>query len=315
MSTVIHKIVLASDQNFGGKLPPLEIGLLLAQIAGAVRSAISMALRNRSAIRGRPPAWLDRAADIRFVDHQGDRETVLFFDAPRLGDAAQELYQQGEFWPTRPDASDTGFDLLGDVLSAVKAEDADSDLFDVSLLNRLLRFRRVFERSFCQAEIESRRYGAAQRAQLSPPVLQTAQRMCANTPPPRRVRLVGTLDMVRASTQTFGLKIEAGEEVRGVLLEGSIEELAGFLNRSVLVLGKAIYRVSGRVLRIDSEEFRAPTEHDEFFSQLPSPPAARPDIKSILREQPHKKGIRAIIGKWPGDECDEEIEQVLQELS
>jgi hypothetical protein len=121
--------------------------------------------------------------------------------------------------------------------------------------------------------------------------------------------------MVRASNQTFGLKTDEDEEVRGVLLEGSIEELANLLNKRVLVLGKAVYRPSGRVLRLDTDEFRLATGQDEFFSRLPQPQRLNLDMKAILRDQQHKKGVRAIFGKWPGDETDEQIEQAMKELS
>jgi hypothetical protein len=314
MSTPVQKIVLTSDQRFGRRLPPRQLGLLLAESPGAVLSAISMALRNRGSLRG-CPAWLKRAGDIRFVDHHGDDQTILVFEAPPLGEAVQELYQQAELWQTRPDTGDTGFDLLGDVLAEIGLENADSDRFDIFLLRHLLRFRRALTGPFQEAQIECRRFDAAHRASFSPRVLRTAERFCASTPAPRRIRLVGTLDMVRASNQTFGLKLDEGEEIRGVLLEGSIEEMASLLNRRVLVLGKSVYRPSGRVLRIDSEEFRAATERDDFFSRLPEPPLRKLDLKTILRNQEHKKGLRAIFGKWPGNETDEQIDQAMKELS
>jgi len=34
----------------------------------------------------------------------------------------------------------------------------------------------------------------------------------------------------------------------------------------------------------------------------------------VVREQSHKNGVEAIVGKWPGDEADEEIEKSLEEL-
>ena len=39
---------------------------------------------------------------------------------------------------------------------------------------------------------------------------------------PRRVRLCGVLDMVRASTQTFALKLDDGQEARGSLTDGAV---------------------------------------------------------------------------------------------
>ena len=223
--------------------------------------------------------------------------------------------RQGELWPTRPDGDDTGIDLLGDVLTDVAAQNADSERFDLPLLRRLLRFKNVFKGPFQEAKISGRRLRAENSACLSPAVLLTAKRFSDSTPPPKRLRLVGTLDMVRGSTQTFGLQLESGEEVRGVLVEGAIEELAPFINKKILVYGKAVYRASGRLLRIDTDEFRLATDEDEFFARLPKPPRVKLDLKTIFREQQHKKGVKAILGNWPGDETDEQIEQALQEIS
>lgn len=100
-----------------------------------------------------------------------------------------------------------------------------------------------------------------------------------------------------------------------MLVEGAIEELAPFINKKILVYGKAVYRASGRLLRIDTDEFRLATDEDEFFARLPKPPRVKLDLKTIFREQQHKKGVKAILGNWPGDETDEQIEQALQEIS
>jgi hypothetical protein len=38
-------------------------------------------------------------------------------------------------------------------------------------------------------------------------------------------------------------------------------------------------------------------------------------MKEWIRNRQDKKGIGAIMGKWPGDESDEEIERALREIS
>ena len=53
----------------------------------------------------------------------------------------------------------------------------------------------------------------------------------------QRVRVVGTLDMLRASTQKFALRLDDGQEVRGVLVSGSIVDAAARMNSRALVLG------------------------------------------------------------------------------
>src|SRR5262249_23406658 len=137
MAQVIHKVVLSSEQHYGRRLPPRALGVFLEELPAAVRSSVSMVLRNRSAQKGTGPAWLRRGADIRFVDMQGDRESTLYFEATTLGEAAAEFYTQKDMSWAPPDAEDTGFDLLGDVLVDVEAANADSERFDRPLLRRL----------------------------------------------------------------------------------------------------------------------------------------------------------------------------------
>lgn len=38
------------------------------------------------------------------------------------------------------------------------------------------------------------------------------------------------------------------------------------------------------------------------------------DVREIIRAQSHKRGVAAIVGRWPGTETDEEIEAALREL-
>jgi hypothetical protein len=316
MNAIPHKILLQSDQRFGKRLPPHHLGYLLAEIPLAVQQSVSMALRNRSSIRGRRPSWLERASDVRFVDHNGDGQTTLYFEAPTLGDAARELYQQGELWPSRPDENDTGFDVLGDVLAEVAANNEDSDQFDSSLLRRLLRFNRVFEGGpFREIDIVSRRFSDQSPARLLPSTLQVAKGFLGQTPPANRVRVVGKLDMIRVSTQSFAIRLDTGEDVRGVLPEGDIEGIKELLNRRVLLLGQAVYRASGRLLRVEAETVALGENEPSLWSRMPRPGSSRVNLEKLRRTQGPRSGMAAIMGRWPGDESDEEVSAALERLS
>lgn len=132
MTIVAHKIILKSEEHFEGKLPLHHLGALLAELPLVIRAAVSMAFRNRSQVKGRRPAWLERASDVRFVDHDGNGDSALYFEAPILGEAANDLYSQtclfSEF-DDRPDPNDTAFDLFGDVLNDVQLRNVDSSHF------------------------------------------------------------------------------------------------------------------------------------------------------------------------------------------
>ena len=129
MNFVVHKVVLQNEEQFGRRLPPYHLGLLLAELPLTIRATVSMAFQKRSHGPGNRPDWLERAADVRFVDHQGIGESVLCFEAPSFGEAVPEVFAQQSLIPDaddRPNPEDTAFDVFGDVLADVQQRNTDS---------------------------------------------------------------------------------------------------------------------------------------------------------------------------------------------
>lgn len=308
-------IVLSSRAHYGRRVPPEDLGGVLTRLPSAVRRSVRMAVEGRSRASGRRPEWLRAATDIRFLGHDGDDQTVLHFDAPMLGEAAPRLYEQRELWPTKPDPADTGFDVLADVFQDVSERNADSERFDGPLLESLYKLGTVFRSTISEIGIPRRRDTAGGPFAVTPDVVENARNLYTNTPHPRRVRVVGKLDMLRASTQSFGVVLDDGQEIRGVMLDGDVEEISPLLSKRILVTGMIIYRPSGRPLRIDAEAFEEATSEGSFFSSIPKPHLKRFDLRETAREQHQKRGVAAIVGKWPGNETDDEIRQALQDLS
>lgn len=315
MSGTIQTVTLRSEHHVGRKIPPKAFGELMRLLPDAIRFSIRMAFESRSQAKGKRPLWLTAASDIRFLDHSGDDETILHFEAPCLGDAADVLYRQQTLWLTRPEPNDTGFDLFGDVINDVAANNADSDRFDRQLLQQVERFKNGLNGTFQRIEFTGNRIPAGAPAVINSTIVQTASKLFHNTPEPQQTRVVGTLDMIRSSTNAFAIKLKDGQEVRGVLTEGKIAHRTDLLDQEVLILGKAIYRPSGKLLRIDADEVMRAGERDQFFSTLPKPKRSRFDLRDVVREQQHKKGVVAIYGKWPGVETDEEIAAALKEIN
>ena len=190
MSHVTQTITLSSAHHYGRRLPAQAFGHALTAIPIVVRRSVSMAFRGRSSFRGPVPRWLEAATDLRFVDHDGDDASVLYFEAPILGEAAPELYEQREFWPTRPDPGLTGLDLFGDVVQDVAAHHEDSDRFDDGLLGKLVSFKNVLNGTFDEVRLDATRPDRM-AAVISPQVIETAQVFRATTPMPQRVRVLG----------------------------------------------------------------------------------------------------------------------------
>ena len=136
-----------------------------------------------------------------------------------------------------------------------------------------------------------------------------------HTPQARQVRVTGILDMIRHGTRSFALNLEDGIEVRGVVkTPEQIEELKQFLGTKLLVLGRAVYGASGKLLRIDAEGFESGEGQPRLFAKVPTAREVRPALVRIKRNVHQQQGVPAFFGKWPGEETDEDFERMLAEL-
>lgn len=312
---VPHTVTLRSPSKYGGRVPPARVGVVLEAFEEQLRRSVSMALRGRSTSPGPLPAWLARVTDVRLVGLEGKTDTLLHFEAPRLGEAT-DVYAQEELWSTRPSPDWTAFEVLADVVRAVGASDADSDRYDGPLLRSLWRrLGRVVGDGFTDATIEDRRGGTKSRAVIDAQVLSAARSLGARLPAPRAVRVVGKLDMIRDSTQTFALLLDSGEEVHGTLVQGELADVTPLFKRRVMVQGKAIYRPSGRVLRIDAELLRDGHDEPGLWSKVPGPLEKPVRATDHRRPQGPTTGVNAFWGRWPGDETDEELLRAMDEMS
>ena len=309
MTIVTHEIELFSETEFHGELPPRHLGQILARIHPAAQAAVAMAFRNRSSTPGQLPGWLRRASDVRFLGFSGNGSTRLQFAAPKLEDAARKLYEQRELFETRPTGQDSALDLLTDTLTDVAAGNENSDRFDRPLLHKITGFRKALSGPFSRLSVLGDRRPPGQ---ISPEVIQTARRLSASTPPARRVRIVGKLDSLSDSRQTFELLMDTGARVRGVLLEGSMGTLANLFRGLVLIFGHAHFRPSGELLRVDADEFRLAGEADQFFAKVPTPIAQRKAKPGTTEREKMAKGLKSIMGQWPGEETDEQVELALR---
>lgn len=312
-----HEVCLESEQHFAGRLPTHHLGFLLADLPVAIRGAVSMALRNRSKAPGKQPQWLRRASDLRFTGHGGNGVSQLKFELPSLEDAASEVYEQQLLFDAgRPDGKLTGLDLLMKVVRDIEAAQADSDAFDPQLLQQVTKFKRFFKASpFTGIRIAGSVPDTLCEVRVTRVTTENSLRLYGRTPTPQRVRLVGKLDGLEASTQRFSLLLDSGERVAGVYPEEISDRLQELWRKRVLVLGTSVFRVSGNLLRVEAESIDDGTSASSLFSTPPVASSSRLDPNRLRKPQGARSGMAAIMGRWPGDETEEEIEQALERVS
>jgi hypothetical protein len=313
MSAVHHEVRITGPDGFRDGLPSALSGALLAAFGTSVEGAVRMAFVGRSRAPGRRRSWLNEAADVRLQDIDRGEEAVLHFTARPFGeiaDLAKEMYSQIEMWATRPEPTWSAVDTLAAVIDDVAAERQDSARFDVSLLRHIQRFGRVFGGPVNDVRVEAKHRVDSFSpgfTSLNQPVLEHARALSAATPRPREARIVGVLDMIRQSTQSFALRLDDGEEVRGVMAEGDVGQARTLFGKRVTVQGQAVFRPSGRLLRIDARALMESTDESAFWSKLPNAaPSGRPRARQRL-PQTATTGVNAFFGRWPGDESDDAL--------
>src|SRR5207249_948989 len=160
----------------------------------------------------RPRKWASEVGDIRFNGAAPlKNEMVLKFAAPRLGIAAPHLYEQRDFWRAPPDKETTPIDLLVNAISEVSKENRDSDAFDQGVLRDIARFRNVVENDDIRLTFMNS-IPNHKKIELTSATIEHVRSLSRATPSTHAVRLVGMLDMIRASTQGFALQLDDGSE-------------------------------------------------------------------------------------------------------
>jgi hypothetical protein len=283
---------------------------LLAMVAEGSRRALRMRVEGRSTAAGRVPDRLEPATEFAFLG-LSDGSCVVNLEAPTLAQAAPRTFAQGSLFL---DSSSSAIRLWQESLADALAADADSDRFDLSMLAEFKKsLHRVFEHNVEMFEIRNgdssipatvvRREGVDQIESLK-----------RRTPRSRRVRVAGKIDELRHSDRRMTLILADGRAL--TCLAGEIDEgrLRSLWGQHVVVSGLAVFRPSGKVLRIEADTISLASDSDlKIWSAEPEPLGARLDAKELHRSQGARSGISAIFGRWPGDETDEEFEVLLKE--
>lgn len=313
MDYLEQEIALDTETEFGADVPlPISAGLL-RRLEDTARPCVRMAIEGASASAGAPPAWLERASDIRILGFSArDGKSILHLKAPMLGDAVPEVFDQQTLWPGMASAEDTVIQLIGRVGHIVRGRETASDMYDQPLLKHFTHWRSLFKSELKQLHLPASSKGNDIPVALNIEVVENAKLLSAQTPIPRQIRIIGKLDMVRHSTRSFGLVLHHGDEVRGVLQEGDPDLLLKYFGKEITVFGKAIYRPSGSLLRIDAQEILDTTEGRAAFSTVPEALSTLPRAEKRL--QSARGGVAAFFGTWPGEETDEELLAALGEV-
>lgn len=301
--------------GLGEKPRPELLGPLLSRIHTTLLDSVRMGFLHSSRVRGRAPAALRRAAEVRYLGHSGvgDEATALRFELPEFGSVAEELFRQGQLWDSGPRPDQTAIDLLALTVADVRHEARDSQRFDHALLDRLAGYRSVFRHGLTAVALVDAK--VPEPAQIDAPLSAMAHTLSCDTPPARRVRLCAHLDMLGVSKRVLGLLPESGTPVTALWTAEGFIDLARYLGQQVLIEGLAEFRPSGSLLRIDADAIRTAAPSDSFFASLPVAERKRSYLQEAAATRAGERPYASIMGLLAADESEEEFARAVEELS
>jgi hypothetical protein len=309
---------LRGDSGLGKTPKPELIGPVLTHLHDTLQDSVRMAFLHSSRATGRIPASLKAAAQVRFVGHSAssNETTLLRFEVPQLGEAAAEWFQQTQFWEEGPKPDQTSFELLAGAVTDIKHRRKESNRFDTGLLRRVSSYRHMLKRGINSIWMPDTVQAVNDYPAIDDSTVSAASELSANTPPPRRVRIAGRLDLMGASQALLKVDLKPGVFVTA-LWQGAlpVECLHEFFNRDVVIEGNGIFRPSGSLLRVDADAISPATAQDELFRKIPEPLVLR-DYDSQIRLRPGERSPYArIFGSIPAEETDEEFAAAVERFS
>jgi hypothetical protein len=316
MKRVERTILLADGDGLGAKPRPELIAPVLGHLRVTLVDSVRMGFLHASRSRGRAPEFIGAAADVRFVSHSASAEggTLLRFEVPPFGEVADHIFRQTKLWDDGPKPGQTAFELLGAAIGDVSAHRLDSSRFDTGLLQRIGSYSRVLNKGIGRIQLID--VDLPGSTQIDDGIVKSAAELVAVTPPVRRIRVTGRLDLMGASQGILKIHLQRGAVVTALWFGTEpVEKLKEFFSRDVTVEGEGVFRPSGSLLRIDADAVAPASKQDEFFRQLPHAVAERDNVNQARLRVGEKSAYPQILGSIPGEESDEDFAMAVEEMS
>lgn len=317
MNTVERSFRLEAQSGLGAKPRPELIGPVLARLHDTLQDTVRMGFLHTSRARGRVPGSIRAAADVRYLGHsaEGDSVTVLRFEVAPFGEVAADLFSQVQLWEDGPQPEETAFELLAAALEDVASRRSESSRFDPGLLRRIGGYRKLFGKdglsSIALPDVNLQKAG-----RLDSSVVQSARELAYVTPQSRRVRVAGRLDLMGASQGVLKLHVVSGGVVTAIWEgEESLEQFAPLFNKDVVCEGRGVFRPSGTLLRIDADALAPASERDEIFRHAPIAQANTDPARAARLRLGEPSVYAGFLGSIPPEETDEEFAAAVDALS
>lgn len=281
-----------SGQIFLERLVSISGGLMRIS-----KGALQLHLLGSSNKKGRKPASLDEALEIKLVGIKPNSTTLLL----DCNEFSETLQPQLSFFEEEPLSPYTPISIVMDSFR-LAFEEKEGYYIDKPLLNEL----KSFKKSLLSKEevITIYNQGSQKGLELTSERLDRIKIIEEEIPKPSKQIVTGLIEELKYSKYRVKIQTEEGILISFLSEKISPEEISKFWGKEITVTGTLHYGLKG-TRSFEIERLGEP-EDVSIFKRLPTK-----QYVLIEGRKKMKNPLEKIKGKWPGDES---IDELLDEL-
>ena len=304
-----YDIKISNNYEGNGKLELSRVAFLSSHIKSIAQKALLLQLFGYSKVS--LPSKYKKYLNIFMTEHKaGNSDTLLTLDS----DNFQNLPVQLDLFKNKSSLRDlTPVALAIKTFRAALTEEEDKNLLDEPLIDELIRFKKFFQND--QEQILFSNRGTVSEISFNEKEIDKIEALYKTIPSPEKTVINGIIDEMKFSRKQ--LVLVTADKQKVVVLPPSdqiLTEIKEYFGRDITLTGIAYYKPGGQLSYVAMESFGKPGNGDKFFSKKPDKLSMQQQIAIQIREGKKNNPLDDVIGKWPGDETDEEFEQMLKAL-
>lgn len=305
-----YEITIENAQEANGAIDLQRLSALAEGIRKVSEGALQIRLKGISITRGRKRISLQDALKVTLTGIK-EGSTVLCLHTEKFAKTL-EPYQTDLF---RVEAqadlpNETPISLFVHAFQSALSNDNTDGLLDKPLLRELKSLSKTFLNDDEIMRISQQ--GGGKELQLSKNDFTQIKVLEEETLDPQAVVLNGFVELLQYSKLKVRIKTADGL-VDGFLADDlSSEDIAPFWGKEVTISGISHFKPRGSSV-IEIQRIFEPGQGDNYFSKKPKSETVEMQLQRQIREK-GGNALSDIVGKWPGDDSEEEFERLLKDL-
>lgn len=304
-----YDIKLINNYEGKGRIELDRIEFLAKHVKNIAQKALLLQLYGYSKVS--MPKNLNKYLHVFLTQTAGlDGNTILTLDADNFKNIPMQLdlFKEKQALNTL-----TPMALVIKSFTAALSDDEDKNMIDEPLIDELLKFRKFFQTDTEKVLLTNR--SSIPEIEFSRKEIDKIECLFKTIPQPQKTVVAGVIDEMKFSREQVILTTSENKKIVVIVAKDLFVDLKEFFGQEIAINGMAHFKPGGQLSYVKMESFSESNERlKAMFSKKPHKITSQQQIALQLRQGKKANPIDELIGQWPGEETDEEFEQMLNAL-